>query len=46
MAPAIMANPDRPELGAELADSFCRMDPDIARHFARVTFLLRNSPCA
>lgn len=39
MAPAIMGAPDRPELGAELADSFCRNDPEIARHFARVTFL-------
>jgi sigma-B regulation protein RsbQ len=39
MAPAIMGNPDRPALSQELADSFCRMDPDIARQFARVTFL-------
>lgn len=38
MAPMIMGNADRPELGAELADSFCRMDPEIARRFARVTF--------
>lgn len=42
MAPVIMANPDRPELGAELADSFCRMDPEIARRFARVTFASDN----
>jgi sigma-B regulation protein RsbQ len=42
MAPVIMGNPDRPELGAELTDSFCRTDPDIARHFARVTFLSDN----
>jgi sigma-B regulation protein RsbQ len=42
MAPAIMGNPDRPELGAELNESFCRTDPDIARHFARVTFLSDN----
>ena len=42
MAPAIMGNPDRPELAGELADSFCRTDPDIARHFARVTFLSDN----
>jgi sigma-B regulation protein RsbQ len=42
MAPAIMANPDRPELGQELANSFCRTDPEIARHFARVTFLSDN----
>jgi sigma-B regulation protein RsbQ len=42
MAPVIMANPDRPELGAELANSFCRTDPRIAREFARVTFLSDN----
>ncbi|MFL6122183.1 alpha/beta fold hydrolase [Actinophytocola sp.] len=42
MAPAIMGNPDRPELGAELTNSFCRTDPSIARHFARVTFLADN----
>ena len=39
MAPAIMGAPDRPELGQELANSFCRTDPDIAKQFARVTFL-------
>ncbi|HKI01570.1 MAG TPA: alpha/beta hydrolase [Thermoanaerobaculia bacterium] len=39
MAPVIMGNPDRPELGAELTNSFCRTNPEIARHFARVTFL-------
>ena len=39
MAPQIMGVPARPELGAELTDSFCRTDPDIARHFAKVTFL-------
>ena len=42
MAPAIMGNPDRPALGEELSNSFCRMDPAIARHFARVTFLSDN----
>jgi sigma-B regulation protein RsbQ len=42
MAPVIMANPDRPDLGAELTSSFCRTDPDIAREFARVTFLSDN----
>jgi len=41
-APVIMGNPDRPELGAELTSSFCRTDPDIAAHFARVTFLSDN----
>jgi sigma-B regulation protein RsbQ len=42
MAPAIVGNADRPELGEELTNSFCRTDPDIARHFARVTFLSDN----
>ena len=42
MAPAIMGNADRPELGTELANSFCRTDPEIAGHFARVTFLSDN----
>jgi sigma-B regulation protein RsbQ len=39
MAPAIMGAPDQPELAVELTNSFCRTDPDIARHFAHVTFL-------
>ena len=39
MAPVIMANPDRPELATELANSFCRTDPEVAKQFARVTFL-------
>jgi len=38
MAPAIMGAPNQPELGKELTRSFCRNDPSIARHFARVTF--------
>jgi sigma-B regulation protein RsbQ len=42
MAPVIMGNPDRPELAAELANSFCRTDPEIAKRFARVTFLSDN----
>jgi sigma-B regulation protein RsbQ len=42
MAPVIVGNPDRPELGEELTNSFCRTDPDIAKHFARVTFLSDN----
>lgn len=42
LAPAIVANTDRPELGAELTNSFCRTDPRIARRFARVTFLSDN----
>lgn len=39
MAPVIMGNPDRKELSEELANSFCRMDPAIAKQFARTTFL-------
>ena len=39
MAPAIMGAPEQPELAVELTNSFCRTDPEIARHFARVTFL-------
>jgi sigma-B regulation protein RsbQ len=42
MAPVIMGNPDRPELGAELTNSFCRTDPAIARVFAQATFLSDN----
>lgn len=42
MAPAIMGNPERPELGEELTNSFCRTDPAIAKQFARVTFLSDN----
>jgi sigma-B regulation protein RsbQ len=42
MAPVIMGNGDRPELGAELTASFCRTDPEIARRFARATFLSDN----
>lgn len=42
MAPVIMGNPDRPELGAELTASFCRADPEIQKRFARVTFLSDN----
>ncbi|CAL9315279.1 alpha/beta hydrolase [Streptomyces sp. NPDC095602] len=38
MAPLIMGNPDRPELGEELKNSFCATDPDMARVFARTTF--------
>jgi sigma-B regulation protein RsbQ len=42
MAPVIMGNADRPALSEELANSFCRTDPEIAKHFARVTFLSDN----
>jgi sigma-B regulation protein RsbQ len=42
IAPVIMGVPDRPELGEELAGSFCRSDPAIAKRFARTTFLSDN----
>jgi len=42
MAPVIMGTPDRPELGEELTNSFCRTDPEIAAQFARVTFMSDN----
>lgn len=42
LAPNIMKNPDKPELGAELTESFCSTDPIIARKFAEVTFLSDN----
>ena len=42
LAPAIMKNADRPDLGAELTESFCSTDPVIARQFARATFLADN----
>ncbi|MEV0457899.1 alpha/beta fold hydrolase [Catellatospora methionotrophica] len=42
MAPVIMGNPERPELGEELTNSFCRTDPAMAAVFARATFLSDN----
>lgn len=42
MAPVIMGNADRPQLGEELTNSFCRTDPEIAKRFARATFLSDN----
>ena len=42
MAPVIMGTPDRPELGMELTNSFCRTDPEAAKQFARATFLSDN----
>ena len=42
MAPVIMGNPERPELAGELENSFCLTHPEIAKHFARVTFLSDN----
>ena len=42
LAPAIMKNADRPELTAELEESFCSTDPKIAGQFARATFFSDN----
>jgi sigma-B regulation protein RsbQ len=42
LAPVVMANPDRPELEAELRESFCAMNPRVARQFAEVTFFSDN----
>lgn len=42
LAPVIMKNEDRPELGAELEESFCSTDPQIARRFAEATFYSDN----
>jgi sigma-B regulation protein RsbQ len=42
LAPVIMKNPDRPELTAELHESFCSTDPKIARQFAETTFFSDN----
>ncbi len=42
LAPAIMKNPDRPELAAELTESFCSTDPIVARQFAEATFFADN----
>ncbi|WP_143961819.1 alpha/beta fold hydrolase [Litoribacter populi] len=42
ITPVIVGNPDQPEFTEELNSSFCRMNPDIAKHFAKVTFLGDN----
>lgn len=42
MAPTVMKNPDQPELGQELTESFCSTDPLIARQFAEATFFSDN----
>jgi sigma-B regulation protein RsbQ len=42
LAPQIMGNADRPELGQELTDSFCSTDPVIASQFAKATFFSDN----
>ena len=42
MAPVIMGTPERPQLASELTNSFCRTDPEVAKQFARATFLSDN----
>jgi sigma-B regulation protein RsbQ len=42
ITPVIAGNPDKPEFAEELHNSFCRMNPNIAKHFAKVTFLSDN----
>ena len=42
LASAVMQNSDRPSLAAELEESFCTIDPDIARNFAVATFFADN----
>jgi sigma-B regulation protein RsbQ len=42
IAPAIMKNTDKPELGQELTESFCSTDPKVARQFAMATFFSDN----
>ncbi|MEO8583968.1 MAG: alpha/beta hydrolase [Flavitalea sp.] len=42
LAPAIMKNPERPQLAKELTESFCTTDPVIAGQFARATFFSDN----
>jgi sigma-B regulation protein RsbQ len=42
MAPVIMGTPEQPGFGEALAESFCRVDPAVARDFARLTFLSDN----
>jgi sigma-B regulation protein RsbQ len=42
ITPVIANTPDKPEIAEELKNSFCRNNPDIAKHFAKVTFLSDN----
>ncbi|MFN2431081.1 MAG: alpha/beta fold hydrolase [Cryomorphaceae bacterium] len=38
ITPIIAGDTEQPEVSEELHNSFCRMNPKIAKHFARVTF--------
>lgn len=42
MAPSIMGNPDRPQLGEDYTADWINYDPEVARNFARATFLSDN----
>lgn len=42
MAQLVAGSEGPPEVEEELTNSFCRTDPEIARHFARTTFLGDN----
>lgn len=42
MGPAIIANDDRPELGESLANSFCTLDPEIAKETANTLLYADN----
>lgn len=42
ITPIIIGNPEKEEFSNELKNSFCSMDPEIAKHFAKVTFLGDN----
>lgn len=42
ITPVIIGNPEKPEYSEELKNSFCSMNPNIAKHFAKVTFLGDN----
>jgi sigma-B regulation protein RsbQ len=42
IAPVIMGNQDKPALSEELAGSFCRSNEEIAKNFAKITFLSDN----
>lgn len=42
LAPNVMGNKERPQLGEELTESFCSTDPLIAKQFAQATFFSDN----
>jgi sigma-B regulation protein RsbQ len=42
ITPIIIGNTEKPEYAEQLKNSFCSMNPAIAKHFAKVTFLGDN----